>query len=363
MIKQKQKVVLGMSGGVDSSVALFLLKEQGFEVIGVSLKFGFWESEKNELRENICCSKNTIERAKRICQKYGCPHFIVDASKEFQKTVIDYFLNTLKKNQTPNPCVFCNRDVKIMALLHFAEENGARYAATGHYAKIRKIGEEFQLLRPRDKEKDQTYFLAFLRQNQLSKLIFPLGEYRKKEVYDIARKEGIEYSPRQSQDLCFVADKSLPSFLEEEVGVEPGKIYDTKGNLLGRHRGLHFYTLGQRKGINLPGGPFWVVGFDEKNNTLIVTSDSENPKLFAKEVLLSDVNFISGKAPERPIKVKAKVRYRQPLSKATLIGKIGGSPTSASWRLVFDEPQRAVTPGQIAVFYKGEICLGGGVIN
>jgi len=367
MIKQKQKIVLGMSGGVDSSVALHFLKEQGFEVIGVSLKFGFWESEKNELRENVCCSKNAIERAKRVCQKYDCPHFIIDASKEFQKTVIDYFLKTLKKHQTPNPCVFCNRDVKIMALLRFAEEREAEYAATGHYAKIRKDGEEFQLLRPKDEKKDQTYFLAFLGQNQLSKLIFPLGEHTKQEVYSIAQREDIECSPRQSQDLCFVADKSLPSFLEEEVGLEPGKIYDTKGNLLGRHQGLHFYTLGQRKGINLPRGPFWVVGFNKKNNVLIVTSNSEDPELFAKEVLLSDVSFISGKAPEGPMRVEAKVRYRQPLAKATLIGKSGGSRTSANWsagwRLVFDKPQRAVTPGQIAVFYKGEICLGGGIID
>ena len=178
----KKIVILGMSGGVDSSVALFLLKEQGFEVLGVSLKFSFWENEKNKSKENTCCSEESIERAKRVCEKYGVSHFIIDASKEFKKAVIDYFLKTLKKGKTPNPCPFCNRDVKIAVLLNFAKEKGADYVATGHYAKIRKMGEDFQLLQAKDKEKDQTYFLALLNQKQISKLIFPLGDYTKKEV-------------------------------------------------------------------------------------------------------------------------------------------------------------------------------------
>ena len=360
MIKQKQKIVLGMSGGVDSSVALFFLKEQGFEVIGVSLKFGFWENARNKSKENVCCSAESIERTKKVCRKYDCPHFIIDTSKEFKKSVKDYFLKALKGNKTPSPCLFCNRDVKIAALLNFARNKEADCVATGHYAKVRKNGEKFQLLRARDKEKDQTYFLALLNQDQISRLIFPLADYTKEQVYEIAKKEGIDIAPRQSQDLCFVVDKSMPDFLKEEVGIKSGKIYDTKGNVLGTHQGLHFYTLGQRKGIKLPGGPFWVVGFDRKNNSLIVSDNPEDPELFTKEVLLSDVNFISGKAPDALINVKAKIRFRQPLAKAAL--SVGGR-TSASWRLVFDEPQRAVTPGQIAVFYQGDICLGSGIIS
>jgi len=345
-----------MSGGVDSSVALFLLKEQGFDVIGVSLKFGFWKNKENELKENVCCSEESINRAKKVCDKYGVPHFIVDTSKEFKKAVIDYFLKTLKENRTPSPCLFCNRDAKIAGLLKFAKSKKADFIATGHYAKIKKNG-EIQLLKAKDKQKDQTYFLALLKQEQLAKLIFPLGNYTKAEVYKIAKKQGIEHSPKESQDLCFVSDKSMPNFLEKKVGINPGQIIDTKGRVLGNHKGLHFYTIGQRKGIKLPGGPFWVAGFDDNN--LIVTKDEK--ELFSKKVLISDLNFIVEK-PKKSIQVEAKLRYRQENSKAKL-QKTRGSRTSTSWELVFDEPQRAVTPGQIAVFYKQGVCLGGGIIS
>ncbi len=356
--KRSQEVILGMSGGVDSSVALFLLKEQGFEVIGVSLKFGFWENEKNELRKNACCPKESIERAKRICQKYGAPHFIVDASKEFRKTVIDYFLDSLREGQTPSPCSFCNRDVKIMALLRFAKEKGADYVATGHYARIEKVNQRFQILKAKDENKDQTYFLALLKQSQVSELLFPLGDYSKKEVYEIAKKEGVEIASHESQDLCFVSHKSTSDFLNQEIGDKPGKIYDNRGNFLGKHQGLHFYTIGQRRGIRLSGGPFWVVGFNKKQNILIVTNQSDDSNLFSKKVNLSDVNFISGKVPKEPLEVKTKVRYRQPLSKATLFME-----DESKARLLFNEPQLAITPGQLAVFYNDNICLGGGVIN
>ena len=360
MIDSKKTVVLGMSGGVDSSVALFLLKEQGFKVLGVSLKFAFWENSKNRLNGNTRCSEESIERAKRVCKKYGISHFTVDASNEFKRVVINYFLETLKKNETPSPCVFCNRDVKLAVLLNFAREKGIDYIATGHYAQIQEINSKFQLLRAKDKEKDQTYFLALLNQKHLSKLILPLGNYFKEEVYQIAKKEGIEIAPKESQDLCFMDNKSMPDFLEKEIGNKPGKIYDVKGNFLGNHQGLHFYTRGQRKGIKLPGGPFWVIDFDKKSNNLIVTNDSKDLKLFNKEIILSNVNFISGEKPDESLKVEAKVRYRQSLAKAELIC---GSRISESWRLVFEEPQKAVTPGQIAVFYKGDICLGGGIIK
>lgn len=356
----KKTVALGMSGGVDSSVALFLLKEQGFEVLGVSLKFAFWENPKNKLKENFCCSEDSLKRAKRVCEKYGTPHFIVDASKEFKKSIIDYFLESLKKNQTPSPCVFCNRDVKLASLLNFAEEKNADYIATGHYARVEKDNSNFQLLRAKDEEKDQTYFLSLLNQKYLSKLILPLGGYTKKEIYQIAKKEEIEFISRESQDLCFVNNKLMPDFLEQEIGNKPGKICDIDGNVLGNHQGLHFYTIGQRKGIKLAQGPFWVIDFDKKNNILIVTNDSKSLELFNKEVFLSDVNFISNKKPESPIKVTARIRYRQSLSKATLA--LGGS-AQVDWKLIFKEPQKAITPGQIAAFYNGSVCLGAGIIK
>ncbi len=354
MIKGKNKKVLaGISGGVDSAVSLFLLKEQGFDVEAISL--------------DLNLSEEARKTAKGICEKYKVPYHIIDASGDFKKRVIGYFLKTLKENKTPSPCLFCNQLVKIPALLDFARQRKADYVATGHYARKIKKGKEYQLGCPKDKDKDQTYFLAFLSQKQLSKIIFPLSDLTKKEVYQIAKKEKIRHLARQSQDLCFVKEKSLSDFLAENIGIKPGKILDVKGVFLGEHKGLHFYTKGQRKGINLAGGPFWVVGFDPKRNNLIVSKDSNDKEFFSKELELSGVNFISDALPKARIGVLARTRFRQPLAKATLI-KEGHSTGNFSgrWRLVFEKPQRAVTPGQIAVFYglpKGEVCLGGGIIE
>ncbi len=364
--KDNKTVVLGMSGGIDSSVALFLLKEQGFQVVGLSLKFGCWEKNKKSLKENACCSQDSIQRAKKLCQKYNVPHFVIDCSNQFQKKVINYFIKDLKNNKTPNPCVFCNRDVKISALLDFAKKKKANYISTGHYARIQKNKKgEFQLLTAKDKKKDQSYFLVFLSQVQLSKLILPLGSYLKKDIYQIAKQERIKVAPKESQDLCFVDNKSMPLFLEKEIGIKPGEIQDTKGNVLGQHQGLPFYTRGQRKRIKLAGGPFWVVDVDSKKNILIVSKNSKDSKLFSREVMLFKIHFISTRIPEKLLKVRAKLRSTQPLSEAILIPPkiVGGSRTSPHWKLVFNKPQKAVTPGQIAVFYKGDVCLGGGIID
>jgi tRNA-specific 2-thiouridylase len=308
--------------------------------------------------------------AKLICQKIGVRHYIVDASTEFQKVVIDYFLKLLRKKMTPNPCIICNKFVKFKKLFEFAKEIGADYVATGHYARVkvrnlpvRQAGPKskiYQLVRPKDKQKDQTYFLCLLEQKELSKLLFPLGDYKKEEVYKIAKKYKLEklVAKKQSQDLCFVANKSIPVFLEKNLGARPGKICDTKGNVLGEHKGLHFYTIGQRKGINLKGGPFWVVGFDVKKNILFVTNNPKDKELFEKEIILSNVNYILGKPPKGTQKVLAKIRFKQKLAKAKLIPK----PKKKA-KLIFEKPQRAVTPGQWAVFYDGNVCLGGGMIE
>jgi len=344
-MKNKKRVVLGMSGGVDSSVALFLLKEQGFEVIGVTLKF---------------FKGQDTETAKKVCQKYKVKHLIINASKLFEEKIISYFLKEFKQGRTPSPCLFCNRDIKFELLFDIAQKEKAQYISTGHYARIK----DGLLLKAKDGTKDQTYFLAFLKKKHLAKLIFPLGDYEKQEIYRIAKKQKIKIQEMPSQDLCFITNK-VDEFLEKRLGKKKGKIIDTKGNILGEHQGLHFYTRGQRKRIKLPEGPFWVKGFDKNN--LIVTKDEKN--LFSKKVLISNLNFIVEK-PKKSIQVEAKIRYRQPLSKAILVymGRtmgepMGGSRTSTSWELVFDEPQRAVTPGQIAVFYQGDVCLGGGVIK
>jgi len=344
----KETIILGMSGGVDSSIALYLLKEQGFDVIGVTLKF-FKEQD--------------IETAKKVCQKYKVKHLTINAGKLFQEKIISYFLKEFKQARTPNPCIFCNRDVKIELLLDVAKKEKAQYIATGHYARIK----DGLLLQAKDKTKDQTYFLAFLKKRHLSKLIFPLGDYTKQEVYAIAREQKIKVQEMPSQDLCFITNR-VTDFLEKRLGKKKGKIIDTKGNVLGEHKGVWFYTIGQRKGIRLAGGPFWVKDFDKNN--LIVTKDEK--ELFSKEVLISNLNFIV-KEPKKSIQIKAKIRYKQKLSNAVL-KRMGRSPTPPHWKLVFDEPQRAPTPGQIAVFYlpadaivlqedKGNLCLGGGVIK
>ena len=349
-----------MSGGVDSSVALMLLKQQGFEPIGVSLRFAHWQSKSNALQENVCCTKESFKVAAQVCKKLGVKYFILDARKEFKKQVMDYFLKLLKQGKTPNPCLICNKFVKLKTLLSFAQKIKADYVATGHYAKVKKVGDKFQLLRAKDKIKDQTYFLALLGQKELAKLIFPLADYTKSQVYKLARQYGFTAweAKKQSQDLCFVANKSLPLYLEKKLGSRPGNIVDTQGNVLGRHKGLHFYTLGQRKGLKLAGGPFWVVGFDKLKNNLIVSNDPNDKRLFKKEVLISNVNYISGEKPKREIKVEAKTRFRQNLAKAVLKPQ-----KDMKAKVVFTSPQKTPTPGQWLVFYQGNLCLGGGMIE
>ncbi len=319
------RVVVGLSGGIDSSVSLLLLKKQGYQPIGLSLRYG------------------NFKTARKICQKLEVPYHIIDIRLEFKKKVIEYFLKLSKQGKTPNPCIICNHLVKFKALFDFAKKQGAQYVSTGHYARVKNN----QLLRAKDKQKDQSYFLCLLNQEQLSKIIFPLGNYTKKQVYQIAKKEGFDFliKRKQSQDLCFIPPKILSP---------PGQIVDQKGNVLGQHQGLHFYTIGQRKKIRLSDGPWWVVGFSQEKNQLIVTNKENDPALYRQAAILTDVHFISSQPSQKSIKVKAKTRFSQPLAWAKLY------PDSS--KLVFDKPQKAVTPGQWAVFYQGQVCLGGGII-
>lgn len=362
MRKENKKVVVGLSGGVDSSVSLLLLKEQGYEPVGVSFKYAFWKDKRNLLKENVCCSAQSFKIAKKVCQKLKVPYQIIEARIDFEQKVMGYFLSVLKDKKTPNPCLVCNRLVKFNKLFEFAEKNKIKYVATGHYAKVRKNRRAgpYELVRAKDESKDQSYFLCLLNQNQLKNIIFPLGDYTKEEVYKIAKKQGFDFFSKikQSQDLCFVSGKSIPFYLEEKIGLEPGEIIDKKGNVLGRHRGLHFYTIGQRKGINLPNGPWWVAGFNKEKKQLIAVNKENDPLLFRRKVLVSDYNFISGKVPEKEIKVKAKTRFGQKASPAKL-----RVLKKNILELVFVKPQKAVTPGQWAVFYLKGVCLGGGVIK
>lgn len=354
-----KKIVVGMSGGVDSSMSLLLLKQQGWHPVGVTLKLPVWEHPCNPLRQNACCTPESVALAKSVCERLGVEHHDVDAQAEFRRKVMDYFLRELRSTRTPNPCVVCNPGVKFRMLFDWAHEHGIEHVATGHYARTRlnpSTG-RYELLMASDRSKDQTYGLSMLPQEWLRNIVFPLGELTKKEVFSLAKREGFEVflKRKESQDLCFVSGKSLRAFLEAEIGTRKGEIVDLSGKILGTHRGLHFTTIGQRKGIGIPGS-YRVAGFDTGNNRLIVSEDEED--LLSKQVPLEGVRYLSGETPDGPLSVDAKVRYRQPLARATIYPGSG-----ATARLVFAEPQSAVTPGQFCVFYSGEVCLGAGAIS
>ncbi len=348
-----------MSGGVDSSMSLILLKKRGYEPIGITLKLPVWKNQKNLLRENICCTKESINMAQSICQKFDVPYFILNKQKEFKKTVVNYFKKEIKNSRTPNPCVICNRYFKVKYLIDWAKKHKIFYIATGHYAKIKynPKTKKYELFRAKDKKKDQSYNLSFLTQNQLKRLIFPLGNLSKKEVYKLAEKEGfsIFYQKPQSQDFCFVSNKSLNEFIKSYLKPKPGLIIDKSGEILGKHNGLNFYTLGQRKGLNLANGPFYVLDFNLKKNVLIVTKNKRD--LYKKEIIISSTHFISNKKPKKSIKTKVKTRSQQKLIRATLI------PFKNKYKIIFKKSVFAPTPGQFAVFYQNNKCLGGGIIR
>ena len=344
--------MVAMSGGMDSSVAAALLKRAGFyseqsrrvDVIGVFMKF--WAE--GEKAENRCCSPESEERARKAARRLKIPFYVLNFKKEFKKKVVDYFLKEYQLGRTPNPCVVCNKEIKFGLLLEKALSLGADFVATGHYARVSSL----RLFQARDKEKDQSYFLWQLNQKQLSRVLFPVGGYTKTEVRKLAKKFGLPVLRiSESQEVCFV-QKTVNEFLAKHIKKrKPGVIVDAKGNRLGRHRGLIFYTIGQRKGIGLPGGPFWVLRKDPKKNFLVVTKNEKD--LYKKELIFEKENWIAGKKPKFPLRVKAKIRYNHQPASAVLFHH----------KVIFDRPQRAVTPGQSIVFYKGQEVLGGGIIK
>ncbi len=356
--KERGSIVVGMSGGVDSSMALVLLKEQGWDPVGVSLKYPVWEDPSNCLRENVCCSKESFQIAESVCKKLGVPYHVFDVSREFKKEVIDYFLKRLRDHKTPNPCVMCNRYLKFKKLLEWAARRDIAHVATGHYARVRKNPKtrKFELLTSKDTEKDQTYSLSFLSQDQLRHIVLPLGDRTKKEIYQMAESRGFEIflKRKQSQDFCFVSGNAMEPFLTAEIGKKAGDVQDDAGQVIGTHQGLHFYTVGQRKGLGFSGGPFFVTGSDVSGNVLKVTRDEKN--LLSREVFLSPCNLIGG-MPRRSVRIKAKIRYRQAAASGRFYPLSGNGA-----RIVFDKPQRAVTPGQFAVLYQRNVCLGAGEI-
>jgi len=347
----RQKVFCAMSGGIDSSVAAALLKKAGFDVIGVFIKF--W-SQSKYLSE-------AERRAQLVAKSLNIPFYVFNFEKEFKKKVVDYFLREYKKGLTPNPCVVCNKEIKFGFFLRKALSLGADFIATGHYARIKRNlkknlnREKFKLLMAKDKSKDQSYFLWQLNQKQLKYILFPIGNYTKEEVKKMAKKFKLPVLENfESQELCFI--QTINDFLKKYLKPKKGKIVDLQGDFLGWHEGVFFYTIGQRKGIGLPGGPYYVLDKNLKRNLLVVTKNEKD--LYKKELRAKNVNWISGEIPELPIKVKAKIRYRHNLA----LAEVSQESRDKKYLVSFKKAQKAITPGQSVVFYKNEEVLGGGII-
>ena len=352
------RVVVGISGGVDSSVAAYLLKQQGHDVIGLFMVN--WEES-----DGSCTAETDFEDVKRVCSKLGVPYFSVNYAKQYYDRVFTYFLEEHKKGRTPNPDVLCNREIKFGPFLEQAKKLGADMIATGHYAKkIEKDG-KFYLAKAADESKDQSYFLNQLSQSQLASVLFPLADIKKSEVRQIAKELGLSTAEKKdSTGICFIGERNFKNFLKNYLPAQPGDIVDLDGNKLGSHDGVMFYTLGQRRGLNIGGqagrenGRWFVVKKDMKKNELIV-SQGEGEELYSKGLYASGMNFIPEPPKQKQFDCFVKVRYRQPDQKAKV-----SIIDDEHIKIDFDQPQRAVAPGQFAVLYdENGICLGGGTID
>ena len=359
MANNDTRIVVGMSGGVDSAVAALLLHNEGYDVIGVFMKN--WD----ETDENgVCTADEDYTYVRQVCDRIGIPYYSVNFVKEYEERVFSYFLDEYRRGRTPNPDVMCNKEIKFAAFLDFAMKLDAKFLATGHYAQIGGGGGAYQLLRGRDKGKDQSYFLYTLGQEQLNRAMFPVGALEKKEVRRIAHEAGLPNAGRKdSTGICFIGERDFKQFLMTYLPAQPGDMVDVaSGRVVGRHDGLMFHTLGQRKGLGIGGRntgsdlPWFAVEKDLERNVLLV-AQGEHPMLYSDMCSVTDLSWVSGQAPTNEFGCAVKTRYRQ----ADIPCKVKLIAETAE--VYFYKPVRAVTPGQHAVFYDGEICLGGGIIE
>lgn len=370
--QSKKKVVIGMSGGVDSSMAAALLLDEGYEVIGVTMQM--WKSSSSCGSEldtpGDCCSISAIDDARRVAHQLGIPHYVLNFRASFEEKVVQYFVASYLRGETPNPCMACNRYLKFGELLQKAQGLGAEYVATGHYAKIRQAPDSrrFVLEQGADTSKDQSYALYMLTQDQLAHTLFPLGQYRKEDIRKMARERGLNVvaDKPDSQEICFVPDDNYAGFIEKRAlgQIHPGYFVDREGKVLGRHQGLIYYTIGQRKGLGITfGKPMFVIGFNPAHNEVIL---GESAEVYARELWAKDLNWMMISNLTEPLKVKVKIRYKANAAEAVIYPEADVmddfGETKKRVRVVFTEAQRAITPGQAVVFYNEARIVGGGTI-
>jgi tRNA-specific 2-thiouridylase len=359
-ILSPRHIIVGMSGGVDSSVAALLLKEQGHHVEGVFMKN--WEEDDTA---TYCPASTDMADAQAVCDQLGIELHRVNFATEYWERVFSYFLSEYKAGRTPNPDILCNKEIKFKAFLDYAKQRGADYIATGHYARTAIQQGQYQLLKGLDPAKDQSYFLYLLDQSQLGHSLFPLGELTKQTVRQAAQKANFKnHAKKDSTGICFIGERNFKAFLSEYLPAQPGPIVTSEGKLIGDHAGLIFYTLGQRQGLGIGGEkntsttPWYVIAKDKVRNTLVVAQGQNNPLLYADSLYTHQVHWINGPPATFPYSAYAKTRYRQ-ADQACIIHFID----KEHYQVNFIEAQRAITPGQSIVFYQGTVCLGGGIIT